>query len=97
VTIAKKLRAAGTRLFVLQQSRSTEPAFEVLAETTGGACLTFNPHIERLVERLPGTLEAIAHFAVGGMAALQAKDTESALRLLEQMNGGAIEKREELK
>ena len=86
VAIARKLRAAGTRLFVLQQGRSIEPAFALLAETTDGACIAFNPHIERLVERLPGTLEAIAHYAIGGLPALQAKDTDPALLLLEQMN-----------
>jgi hypothetical protein len=80
VTIAKKLRAAGARLFVFQQGRPGCPgerAFKILAETTGGACIAFNPHIEQVAERLPGMLEAIAHFAVGGMTALQAKGAGS--------------------
>jgi hypothetical protein len=53
---------------------------------TGGAYFQFNPHIERVAERLPGMLEAVAHFAIGGMAALEARDDESAVLLLEQMN-----------
>jgi hypothetical protein len=88
VAIAKQLRAAGTRLLLLQQGRSgpTEDAFRILAEVTGGAYVQFNPHIERVAERLPGMLEAVAHFAIGGMAALEARDDESAVLLLEQMN-----------
>jgi hypothetical protein len=86
VAIAKQLRAAGTRLFLLQQGSSpTERAFRTLAEETGGAYYQFNPHIERVAERLPGMLEAVTHFAIGGMAALEARDTESAVLLLEQM------------
>ena len=88
VATAKQLRAAGTRLFLFQQGRSdpTEHAFRILAEVTGGAYFPFNPHIERVAERLPGMLEAITHFAIGGMAALEARDDESAVLLLEQMN-----------
>jgi hypothetical protein len=85
---AKQLRAAGTRLFLFQQGRSdsTEQAFRILAEATGGAYFPINPHIERIAERLPGMLEAVTHFAIGGMAALEARDNESAVLLLEQMN-----------
>ena len=85
---AKQLRAAGTRLFLFQQGRSgsTERAFRILAETTGGAYFPFNPHVERIAERLPGMLEAVTHFAIGGMAALEARDSELAVLLLEQMN-----------
>jgi hypothetical protein len=88
VATAKQLRAAGTRLFLLQQGRSgpAEDAFRILAEVTGGAYFQFNPHIERVAERLPGMLEAVTHFAIGGMAALEARDDESAVLLLEQMN-----------
>ena len=88
VATAKQLRAAGTRLFLFQQGRSdpTERAFKILAEVTGGAYFPFNPHIERVAERLPGMLEAITHFAIGGMAALEARDNELAVLLLEQMN-----------
>jgi hypothetical protein len=88
VTTAKRLRAAGTRLFLFQQGRSdsTEHAFRILAEVTGGAYFQFNPHIERVAERLPGMLEAVTHFVIGGMAALEARDNESAALLLEQMN-----------
>jgi hypothetical protein len=88
IATAKQLRAAGTRLFLFQQGRSgpTERAFKILAEVTGGAYFQFNPHIERVAERLPGMLEAVTHFVIGGMAALEARDNESTVLLLEQMN-----------
>jgi hypothetical protein len=35
-------------------------------------------------------LEAVTHFAIGGMPALQARDNVSAVLLLEQMNAGQI-------
>jgi hypothetical protein len=87
VATAKQLRAAGTRLFLIQQGHSdpTERAFRTLAEATGGAYVQFNPHIERVAEQLPGMLEAVTHFAIGGFQALQAIDNESAVLLLEQM------------
>ena len=88
VAAAKKLRAAGTRLFLFQQGRSgpTEHAFRKLAEVTGGAYYQFNPHVERVAERLPEMLEAVSHFATGGMQALEARSNESAALLLEQMS-----------
>jgi len=88
VAIAKQLHAAGTRLFLFQQGCSgpAERAFRILAEVTGGAYFPLNPHIERVAERLPGMLKAITHFVIGGMAALKARDNESAVLLLEQMN-----------
>jgi hypothetical protein len=92
IVTAKQLHAAGTRLFLFQQGRSdsAEHAFRTLAEATGGAYFPFNPHVERIAERLPGMLEAVAHFAIGGMAALKAQDNESAVLLLEQMNAHSI-------
>jgi hypothetical protein len=33
--------------------------------------------------------EAVTHFAIGGMAALEARDNESAVLLLEQMNAAS--------
>jgi hypothetical protein len=86
IATAKQLRAAGTRLFLFQQGRRSERAFKVLAEATGGAYFQFNPHIERVAERLPGILEAVTDFVIGGMAALEARGNESAVLLLEQMN-----------
>ncbi|MFZ1093298.1 MAG: hypothetical protein WAN75_29445 [Xanthobacteraceae bacterium] len=53
---------------------------------TGGAFVQFNPHIERIVEQLPETMTALAHFAVGGIEALAALDNETAVLLLEQMS-----------
>src|SRR5262249_13436483 len=86
VATAKQLRAAGTRVFLLQgRSRSTEHAFRKLAEATGDAYHQFNPHIERLAERLPSMMEAITHYATAAKAALEARDDESANLLLEQM------------
>jgi hypothetical protein len=88
VAIAKKLRAARTRVFLFQQGRShpTERAFRALAEATGGAYYQFNPHVERVAQRLPEMLEAVSHFALGGMTALEARGNESAALLLEQMH-----------
>ena len=88
IATAKQLRAAGTRLFLFQQGGSdlTERSFRLLAETTGGAYFPLNPHIEQVAERLPGLLEAVTHFALGGMAALEARGDEAASLLLEQMN-----------
>jgi len=88
VATAKQLRAAGTRLFLFQQGRSglTEDAFRALAEATGGAYHRFNPHVERVAERLPEMLEAVSHFALGGMTALEARGNGSAALLLEQMH-----------
>ena len=88
VATAKQLSAVGTRLFLFQQGRSdqTEDAFRILAEVTGGAYFQFNPHIERVAEQLPGMLEAVTHFVIGGMAALEARGDESAVLLLGQMN-----------
>ena len=85
---AKQLRAAGTRLFLFQQggSGSTERSFRLLAETTGGAYFPLNTHVERVAERLPRLLEAVTHFTLGGMAALEARGDEAASLLLEQMN-----------
>jgi hypothetical protein len=85
---ARRLREAGIRLFLFQQGRSasTERTFRLLAQITGGAYFPFNPHIERIAERLPGMLEAVTHFAIGGTAALEACDKEPAALLLEQMN-----------
>jgi hypothetical protein len=87
IATAKQLGAAGTRLFLFQQGRSgqTEHAFKILAEVTGGAYFAFNPHVERVAQRLPGMLEAVTHLAIGGVPALQALDNEPAALLLEQM------------
>jgi len=86
IPIAKKLRARGTRLIMLQPGRSTQRAFEMLAEATGGACIPFNPHIEQVAGRLSGILEAVSHLAVGGVAALEARADASADLLLEQIS-----------
>jgi hypothetical protein len=87
VAKAKELAAAGTRLFVFQQgtSMASERAFRSLTEATDGAFFRFNPHVERIAQRLPRMVEAITHFTLGGLPALQAQDSEAAGMLLEQM------------
>jgi hypothetical protein len=89
---AKQLRAAGTRLFLFQQGRSneTEEAFRTLAEHTGGAYFKFQPTIERIAEKLPRLVEAVTHFAIGGMHALAQANNESANLLIEQMSDGSL-------
>lgn len=88
IATAEKLRAAGTRVFLFQQSvtNAAEPAIARIAEMTGGAFFQFNPHVEKLSGRLIEQLAAITHFAVGGKDALEALDNESAVLLLERMN-----------
>jgi hypothetical protein len=90
IATAKQLRAAGTRVFFFQQgcANQTEETFKTLAEITGGAYVAFNPHVERIAERLPGMLDAITHFVVGGMPALEARDDEAAMML--QTLGGRL-------
>jgi hypothetical protein len=87
IAAAKQLRAAGTRLFVFQQDDRSNK-YRVIAEETGGAFFQFNPHVERVARRLPGLLEGITRFAVGGVAALKALEAqgdEPAGLLLEQI------------
>jgi hypothetical protein len=86
---AKRLRAVGTRLFLFQQRspRSVHNGvFKALAETTHGAYFEFNPAVERIAERLPRLLEAVARYAIGGTDALEALANQSAGLLLEQLN-----------
>jgi hypothetical protein len=91
VALAKELRKTGTRVFLIERSRSSshlDPAVKALAEGTGGAYLQFNPAVERVAERLPGMLEAVSHFAIGGTRALEAlaqSDDKEAALLLEQV------------
>ena len=84
---AKQLAAAGTRLFVFQQGSSipAEQAFRQLAEASDGAYFQFNPHVEKIAHRLPLFAEAISHFALGGLPALQAQESDAAAMLIEQM------------
>jgi hypothetical protein len=85
--LARQLRAAGTRLFVIQSTaRGRSPELKALAEMAGGALVQINPHIEVIAEKLPEAMRALAHFAVGGIEALAAQDNGSALLLLEQMS-----------
>jgi hypothetical protein len=89
---AKQLRTAGTRLFLFQQgcSNETEEAFRTLAEHTSGAYFKFQPTIERIAETLPPLLEAVTHFAIGGMYALAEANNASANLLMEQMSDESL-------
>jgi hypothetical protein len=87
---ARKLRAAGSRLFFFQQSRSrhasrTESVFKALATESGGAYFQFNPAVERAAGRLPLLFEAISHCALGGPLGLEALGNEAATLLLDQI------------
>ena len=92
VGYAQRLCAAGTRLFLLQQTNADQHSTHAddvacrLAEQTGGGIFRFNPAVERVAQRLPSLLEAVTHFAIGGTQALEALDNDSAALLLEQMN-----------
>jgi hypothetical protein len=93
IALAKQLRKAGTRLFLLQEqahpsSSHDDHVGKMLAEETDGAFFQFNPAIERVAERLPGILEAVTHLAIGGVDALAAWDNESAVLLLAQLEAG---------
>jgi hypothetical protein len=87
---AKQLHAVGTRLFLFRQGnrRSAHGAdiFRTLAKTADGAYFEFNPAVERIAERLPHLLEAVASYAIGGTDALRALANESASMLLEQIS-----------
>jgi hypothetical protein len=89
---AKELCATGTRLFLFQQGHSneTEGAFRTLAEHTGGAYFKFQPTIERIAEKLPGLLQSVTHFAIGGMHALAEVNNASANLLIEQMSDESL-------
>ena len=88
VATARQLRAAGSRLFLFQQGGSshTERAFKILAEVTGGAYFQINQHVEAVAQRLPGMLEAVTNFVIGGTAALEARGNNSDILLLQQMD-----------
>lgn len=89
---AEQLRAAGTRLFLFQQGHAseTEEVFRSLAEYTNGAYFKFQPAIERIAETLPRLLEAVTHFAIGGMHALAEANNASANLLIEQMSDESV-------
>jgi hypothetical protein len=89
IAVAKQLRAVGTKIFVLQSGVDRSNGYRALAEQVGGALFKFNPHVERVAKRLPGLLKGITHFAVGGVAALEALEAqgdEPAGLLLEQID-----------
>jgi hypothetical protein len=86
IATAKKLRAAGSQVFLFQFASSRSAFAADLAEATGSAHFQLNPHVERVAGRLPRMLDAVTQFAIGGKAALRALGNESADLLLEQMD-----------
>ena len=84
VAAARQLRARGTGVVFL--SRRADAALTRIAAAVGGTVLTLPPPaVDRIAQRLPEGLEAIAHFAIGDAQALEALGTEPAALLLEQI------------
>jgi hypothetical protein len=91
----EQLRARGASLFMFEQAidrqeTSASIAYRNLAEQTGGAYLRFIESVERVSERLPDLLRSVAHYTVGGTAALESLDNEAATLLLEQLSANQI-------
>jgi hypothetical protein len=87
IATARQLRARGTSVVFL--SRQPNDAFTRIAVAAGGTVLSLPPRpVERIAQRLPEGLEAVAHFATGDAKALEALGTEPAALLLEQIKRG---------
>jgi hypothetical protein len=82
---ARQLYAAGTRVFIFAETGKSIGGGKAIAEAGGGACIAYNPAIERIAGRLPQLGSAISHYAIGGPDALEALADQSAILLLEQM------------
>ena len=61
-----------------RQETSASIAYRKLAEQTGGAYHRFIESVERVSERLPDLLRSVAHYAIGGTAALETLNNEAA-------------------
>ena len=84
VAAVRQLRARGTGVVFL--SRQTDATLTRIAAAVGGMVLSLPPPaVERIAQRLPEGLEAVAHFAAGDTQALEALGTEPAVLLLEQI------------
>jgi len=84
VAAVRQLRARGTSVVFL--SRRTDAKLTRIAAAVGGTVLSLPPPaVERIAQRLPEGLEAVAHFAAGDTQALEALGTEPAVLLLEQI------------
>ena len=84
VAAVRQLRARGTSVVFL--SRQADAKLTRIAAAVGGTVLSLPPPaVERIAQRLPEGLEAVAHFAVGDAKALEALGTEPAVLLLEQI------------
>ena len=71
MAIAKQLRAAGTRLFLIQQGRNgAKPRAHTgrSLRMTGGAYVQFNPQAEHIEERLPEMFAAITSYVIDGLS-----------------------------
>jgi hypothetical protein len=87
VAMARQLRARGTSVVFL--SRRADATLARIAAAVGGTVLSLPPPaVERIAQRLPEGLEAVAHFAAGDAKALEALGTEPAALLLEQIKRG---------
>ena len=89
---ADELHAKGIKVFIFRKAAEThatwvDQPFVELAERTGGAYIKFNPSVERVAERLPHLLKAVAQYTIGGVEAVKALEDQSADLLLEQMMG----------
>ena len=74
---ADELHAKGIKVFIFRKAAEThatwaDQPFVELAERTGGAYIKFNPSVERVAERLPHLLKAVAQYAIGGVEAVKA-------------------------
>jgi len=87
IAAARQLRARGTSIVFL--SRREDTALARIAAAAGGTVLSLlPPAVERIAQRLPEGLEAVAHFAAGDARALEALGTEPAALLLDQIKRG---------
>ncbi|MCG6858186.1 MAG: VWA domain-containing protein [Salaquimonas sp.] len=85
--LAGELGVKGTRVFTFQEGRdtATERTFRDIARLSSGAWFRLGPDSARELAEL---LAAIAVYASGGRAALEAHGDKGSTLLLEQMYGG---------
>jgi len=84
IPTADKLGKAGVPVFMFQEgnSRTVERVFRAIAKASHGAYCRFD---DGSAKQLGELLKAVAVFAVGGIAALEASKDSAAIKLLGQM------------
>jgi hypothetical protein len=84
IPIANELARLGVRAFMFQEGtdRMVESVFREIAQVTHGAHCRFDAGSAKQLGEL---LKAVAVFATGGMAALEASKDAGAVKLLGQM------------